>query len=76
MLDIGCGEGTLLQCLTMPALFLPTTASGQPIRTSDVSDIEEIHVSSISGLDVSGADLELCVKAVAPPPDTNQTVQY
>lgn len=58
MLDIGCGEGNLLQCLTEPSVAcLPP----EDFQTSD-----ELYIHTVHGLDPSIRDLEYTLKRTAP----------
>lgn len=58
MLDIGCGEGNLLQCLTEPSVAcLPP----ENFQTSD-----ELYIHTVHGLDPSMYDLGYTLKRTAP----------
>jgi len=62
VLDIGCGEGSLLSVLCEPTLSLPPEIPSDPEKTLD------IYVSHIAGIDISTRDLEYAVQETAPPP--------
>jgi len=69
VLDIGCGEGTLLSVLCQPAECHPTrddfdgrfrVPNGDEIRLQSVIDtVESMYPKEITGLDVSSEVLEL-----------------
>jgi SAM-dependent methyltransferase len=69
ILDIGCGEGTLLSVLCQPAECHPTpddfdgrfrVPNGDEIRLQSVIDtVESMYLKEITGLDVSSGVLEL-----------------
>src|SRR5882672_3659291 len=70
VLDIGCGEGALLQCLVEPSLALPPTTS-LPLTSPLVSGPSaehhaDLHLKVIHGLDPSVPDLEFAILGTAP----------
>ncbi|KAG5649961.1 hypothetical protein H0H81_001308 [Sphagnurus paluster] len=83
LLDVGCGEGTLLSVLCQPAPWLPPPPPyilPAPAKTTleDSSDtmppsptyndeIPTVHPTHIMGLDISATDLEFALQGTAPP---------
>lgn len=61
MLDVGCGEGSILSSLSNPAFCLA------PIG-EDHEEVKSLHCSRIMGLDISEVDLNFTVERTAPPP--------
>ncbi|KAI0267749.1 hypothetical protein BC834DRAFT_869774 [Gloeopeniophorella convolvens] len=65
VLDVGCGEGILLQHLSHAAPWLAHTPATPAPATSDKTDF--IHVRELHGLDLVRSDLEFAIDATAPP---------
>ena len=80
MLDVGCGEGELLGCLCNPAPWLAPpppdvlplidSAAQDDAYTAALAELHRdiLHPRKISGLDISGTDLECTVRTTMPPP--------
>ncbi|KAJ8519044.1 hypothetical protein ONZ45_g3970 [Pleurotus djamor] len=73
LLDIGCGEGQLLDTLAQPAPWLlppppsvlPSVSSTQ-LPTTD--EIINLHIKQVHGLDISEPDLAFAKQNLVPPP--------
>ncbi|KAF8591060.1 hypothetical protein K439DRAFT_1402650 [Ramaria rubella] len=61
VLDIGCGEGSLLQCLTEPSFTLPPRITLPPTQS-------DLYLKTIHGLDPHPPNCELAALSTAPPP--------
>ncbi|KAG6876680.1 hypothetical protein C0992_012113 [Termitomyces sp. T32_za158] len=83
VLDIGCGEGQLLEVLCQPAPWLPPppahvlpafteaethSAGKSPLSPKCYDEIPDIHPVQVMGLDISSDDLDFAVQSTAPPP--------
>ncbi|KAG8990724.1 hypothetical protein FRB90_001642, partial [Tulasnella sp. 427] len=72
VLDLGCGEGSLLSVLCQPASVIPPS---QPSRTTSANEPPEptldIHIRHLVGLDVDEPSLALAVEETVPPPTSN-----
>lgn len=73
MVDIGCGEGELLACLTQPAPWLrPPPESISPKhhlpKSIDLQQagIANLYCTHIHGLDISAPDLQYAIQGTAP----------
>jgi small RNA 2'-O-methyltransferase len=70
VLDIGCGEGSLLQCLTEPSYTLPPTTSLPPtspfVLGAGASCLTDLYLHTIHGLDPCASNLELAIQGTAP----------
>ncbi|KZS92462.1 hypothetical protein SISNIDRAFT_442254 [Sistotremastrum niveocremeum HHB9708] len=75
LLDIGCGEGALLACLSLPSSTLPYTL---PPYLGPLQPFDEIHLKRIAGLDLSADDLASAITETAPssPPDESHTHEF
>lgn len=82
VLDVGCGEGQLLQALCRPAPWLSpppnhllqsSSSSSDPTEQSpECPDrIPNLHVTSLHGLDISSTDLAFAIENTSP----NEEVQ-
>ncbi|KAF7327983.1 hypothetical protein MKEN_00378800 [Mycena kentingensis (nom. inval.)] len=65
LLDVGCGEGQLLSVLAQPATWLSPLPDME--RFSYKTEVPNLHMKRITGLDVSAADLAFAVKDTKPP---------
>ncbi|KAI0319194.1 hypothetical protein OF83DRAFT_1111637 [Amylostereum chailletii] len=67
MLDVGCGEGALLQPLCNPSPWLldPHTPSGDPLPAL-LNHWDFAHMKHLHGLDVCLPDLDAAIKTIAP----------
>jgi small RNA 2'-O-methyltransferase len=72
VLDIGCGEGSLLQCLTEPSYSLPPTTSlpstSPFVSGAAASRHADLHLHAIHGLDPCAQNIELAILGTAPHP--------
>ncbi|KIO34670.1 hypothetical protein M407DRAFT_209954 [Tulasnella calospora MUT 4182] len=65
VIDLGCGEGSLLSVLCQPASTIPP----KPDDTTPNAEIEptlDIHISHLVGLDVDDQSLKIAVEETAP----------
>jgi len=73
VLDVGCGEGQILAVLCQPAPWLsppphhllsPLLQSSDPTPLSPTynDEIPNLHITQLSGLDISPTDLEFAVQ--------------
>jgi hypothetical protein len=72
VLDVGCGEGSLISCLANAAACLPPTSSEHAYP----EDIFEIHVKKTAGLDINEKELEYAVKSAIVPDDEENKSPY
>lgn len=89
VVDIGCGEGSLLNALVQPSPWLdkppdnvlPSENIGmdaeprlRPVYNAPypIDPIPNLHVTRVSGLDISLEDLDFACAAVQPPLDLNK----
>lgn len=73
VLDIGCGEGSLLYCLTEPSYTRPPASSLPPTSPFVSGDHHQLdlYLHALHGLDPCGQNLEHVIQGTAPaPPDT------
>ncbi|KDQ59349.1 hypothetical protein JAAARDRAFT_128204 [Jaapia argillacea MUCL 33604] len=78
ILDIGCGEGSLLACLARPAPWLPPPAPLPPTDPAESTqcpssqflvpsqDPLDLYPSFIAGLDISPSDLQYAIEDTSP----------
>ncbi|EJD06950.1 uncharacterized protein FOMMEDRAFT_76349 [Fomitiporia mediterranea MF3/22] len=73
VLDIGCGEGTLLSCLCNPPAFLDTSKENKEqeqrfdeIYSSSTDGLPDLHISHLAGLDIASRALTSCIARTAP----------
>ncbi|KAF8529859.1 hypothetical protein JB92DRAFT_3194105 [Gautieria morchelliformis] len=70
VLDIGCGEGSLLQCLTEPSYTLPPTTSLPPtspfVLGTGANALADLYLHTIHGLDPCASNLELAILGTSP----------
>ncbi|KAI0042874.1 hypothetical protein FA95DRAFT_1458901, partial [Auriscalpium vulgare] len=67
VLDVGCGEGALLDCLSHPAPWLAHTPATPAAPLPAAAKFEFAHVRTLHGLDISADDLEEAIEATRPP---------
>ena len=79
ILDVGCGEGTLLACLCNPSLYITRSSSQNPNADQgteiDAEEIPELHMKKIAGLDSSLSTLQNAIESTRPP-DISETQVY
>jgi hypothetical protein len=80
IIDIGCGEGSLLNVLCQPAPWLSPPNTNSCISTinqqsdqprsliSSNDEIKNLHPTHVVGLDISSPDLEFASQVTAPTP--------
>ncbi|KAJ7592978.1 hypothetical protein C8J56DRAFT_929997 [Mycena floridula] len=75
ILDIGCGEGALLEALTNAAPWLkpPPKNILPPSDYPNEDNITNLHPTAIAGLDISVLDLQFAIQGTAPPPNLNSS---
>jgi hypothetical protein len=67
ILDIGCGEGELLQALCQPAPWLqPPSETSEEHVALHKNEILNLHPTRVFGLDVSVDDLQVAIANTAP----------
>ena len=80
VLDIGCGEGSLLHCLTEPSYTRPLTTSllpTSPFVSGFTGHQADLFLHAIHGLDPCASNLELVIQGTAPPsPDIPSFTGY
>lgn len=64
MLDIGCGEGELVQCLCNPAPWLEVTTDDPSIPMPEPDEC--MHPELVHALDISTTDLQCVVEGTKP----------
>ena len=70
VLDVGCGEGSLLTALCNPAPWLPTPDQDSTER------FKILRVSHLHGIDISDDDLQNTVISTSPPPEPTSEYAY
>nr|GAT45288.1 predicted protein [Mycena chlorophos] len=80
VLDVGCGEGQLLSVLAQPAPWLAPPSSTILPSVDDCtykpSDVANLHMRRVTGLDISASDLAFAIKDTQPPDPASQQDPY
>ncbi|KAF9651441.1 hypothetical protein BDM02DRAFT_3110493 [Thelephora ganbajun] len=70
VLDVGCGEGSLLTALCNPAPWLATPDQDSTER------FKILHISHLHGLDISDHDLQNTIISTSPPSESSTEYDY
>ena len=70
VLDVGCGEGSLLTALCNPAPWLA------PPDQDSAERFKILHISHLHGLDISDQDLQNTILSTSPPSGSSEYAYY